>query len=47
MVPDIDVGTILQERNSISLPISKKNLRYRVAKRGKNVDIEGNFFDIE
>ncbi len=40
MVPDIDIWTIL-------LPISNKNLRYRVAKTGKNVDIEVNFFDIE
>ena len=47
MVPDIDIWTTLPEKNSISLPISNKNLRYRVAKRGKNVDIEGRFFDIE
>jgi hypothetical protein len=47
MVPDTDIWTILPERNSISLPIAKKNLLYWVAKRGKNVDIEGLFFDIE
>ena len=47
LVPDIDIWTILNERYSISLPISNKNLRYRVARRGKNVDIEGHFFDIE
>ena len=40
MVPDIEIWTIL-------LPISNKNLRYRVAKRGKNVNIKGFFFDIE
>ncbi len=47
MVPDIDIWTILSKRYSISLPISNTNLRYRVAKRGKNVNIEGHFFDIE
>ncbi len=47
MVPDIDIWTILPEGNSISLPISNKNLRYRVAKRSKNVEIKGHFFDIE
>ncbi len=40
MVPDIHIWTIL-------LKISNKNLLYWVAKRGKNVDIEGNFFDME
>ncbi len=47
LVPDIDIWTILTERYSISLPISNKNLRSRVAKSVQNVDIEGFFFDIE
>ena len=47
MVPNIDIWTILSKRYSISLPISNTNLPYRVANRGKIVDIEGHFFDIE
>ncbi len=47
MVPDIDTWTIFPYRNSISLPLSKKSLRYRVAMRGKNGDIEGFCFCFE
>jgi hypothetical protein len=47
MVSNIDIWTILPKRNSILLLISNKNLRCRVAKRGKNVDIKGFFFNIK
>jgi hypothetical protein len=47
MVPNIDIWTILPKRYSISLPIWNTNLQYRAAKRGKNVNIEGHFFDIK